>query len=223
MGVLSEGFNTFLGRVLHDKSLPSEARVKMLRLLAYGAGNDDIVLIMHSDRKEHLIMNYAQDIDRAPIPEQEALTLFIANLFETNSAAEWLLYIPERDSPKSTMPLSNVRVTTKVAVNALLGNSQHLVNYGTALMHNLGTREVFDDVCSELAMAILQFFQGTPPEEQVFRCMKGLAKFCTIAHRDVPALVKMIGPTPDIFQGMSPRVDEFVRSINEKLAKVVGF
>ena len=35
--VLSEGFNGFLGKVLHDKSLPSEGRVAMLRLLAYGA------------------------------------------------------------------------------------------------------------------------------------------------------------------------------------------
>merc|ERR1711874_747682 len=30
-------------------------------------------------------------------------------------------------------------------------------------MSNLATKEVFDDVCSELAMAILQFFQGKPP------------------------------------------------------------
>jgi hypothetical protein len=35
--VLAEGFNGFLGRVLHDKTLPSEGRVAMLRLLAYGA------------------------------------------------------------------------------------------------------------------------------------------------------------------------------------------
>ena len=35
--VLAEGFNGFLGKVLHDKALPSEARVAMLRLLAYGA------------------------------------------------------------------------------------------------------------------------------------------------------------------------------------------
>lgn len=35
--VLAEGFNSFLGRVLHDKALPSDGRVAMLRLLAYGA------------------------------------------------------------------------------------------------------------------------------------------------------------------------------------------
>ena len=50
----------------------------MLRLLAYGAGMDDIVLIMHTDRKDHLIMNYAQKIDRLPIKEQESLALFVS-------------------------------------------------------------------------------------------------------------------------------------------------
>jgi len=58
--VLAEGFNAFLGRVLHDKSLPSDGRVAMLRLLSYGAAQDDIVLIMHMDRKDHVVMNYAQ-------------------------------------------------------------------------------------------------------------------------------------------------------------------
>ncbi len=50
----------------------------MLRLLAYGAGQDDIVLVMHSDRKDHLIMNYAQGFDRLPIKEQEATALFVS-------------------------------------------------------------------------------------------------------------------------------------------------
>ena len=77
--VLSESFNTFLGRVLHDqKALPSEGRVAMLRLLAFGASNDDIVLILHSDRKDHLVMNYAQTIDKMPIKEQEACALFVS-------------------------------------------------------------------------------------------------------------------------------------------------
>jgi len=97
--VLSEGFNTFLGketrqvspilhqlsfrlyrsgRVLHDQALPSEGRVAMLRLLAYGAGQDDVVLIMHSDRKDHAIMNYAQNFDRLPVREQESLALFVS-------------------------------------------------------------------------------------------------------------------------------------------------
>jgi hypothetical protein len=45
------------------------------------------------------------------------------------------------------MDLSNIRVTTKVAVNALLGDTPTLRDYGTAIMHNLGTKEVKAVVC----------------------------------------------------------------------------
>merc|ERR1712038_1502237 len=203
------------------KAIPSETRVAMMKLMAFGTEQDDIVLILHMDRKDHLVMNYAQEFDRLPIFEQEAIALFFANLFENNSSSEWLLYISEWNH--NGQDLSNIRVTTKVAVNALLGDTPALQNYGSAIMHNLGTKEVFDDVCTELAMAIMQFFQGNPPEEQVFRCMKALNKFCTIAHRDVPQLVKMIGPEPSKFGGMSPRIDEFIESINAKLARVPMF
>ena len=75
--VLAEGFNNFLGRVIHGKEIPSEARVAMLRLLSFGAGQDDIVLILHMDRKDHLVMNYAQGFDRLPIGEQENLALLV--------------------------------------------------------------------------------------------------------------------------------------------------
>jgi len=221
--VLAEGFNTFLGNVLHRAEWPSEARVAMLRLLSFGAEQDDIVLILHMDRKDHLLMNYAQQFDRLPIGEQENLALLFCNLFETGSASEWLLYISEWEAPGGGLPLSNIRVTTKVAVNALLGDTPTLVNYGSALMANLGDKEVFDDVCSELAMAILQFFQGKPPEEQVWRCMKALGKFCSIGSREVPQLVKMIGPEPTKFAGLSARVDELVEPLAARLAAVPMF
>jgi len=225
--VLAEGFNSFLGSVLHKADWPSEGRVAMLRLLAYGAEQDDIVLILHMDRKDHLVMNYAQQFDRLPIQEQENLAMLFCNLFETASASEWLLYISEWDAPGGGLPLSNIRVTTKVAVNALLGDTPSLVEYGSALMANLATKEektaVFDDVCSELAMAILQFFQGKPPEEQVFRCMKALGKFCSIGSREVPQLVKMIGPEPSKFSGISQRVDELIEPIMARLASVPMF
>ena len=61
------------------------------------------------------------------------------------------MYISEWDAPGGGLPLSNIRVTTKVAVNALLGDSPDLVNYGSALMANLGDKEVKAVVC------ILQF------------------------------------------------------------------
>jgi len=223
--VLAEGFNSFLGSVLHQADWPTEGRVAMLSLLAYGAEQDDIVLILGQDRKDHLIMNYSQRIDRLPIQEQEALARLFCNLFETGSASEWLLYISEWDAPGGGLPLSNIRVTTKVAVSALLGDTPKLVDYGAALMSNLATKEgsaAFDDVCSELAMAILQFFQGKPPEEQVFRCMGALSKFCSI-NREVPQLVKMIGPEPSKFNGLSARVDEILGPLNSRLASVPMF
>jgi len=213
--------------MFHRQEWPSEARVAMLRLLAYGAKEDDIVLILHMDRKDHSVMNYAQSFDRLTVQEQESLALLFCNLFETASASEWLLYISEWDAPGGGLPLSNIRVTTKVAVNALLGDTPDLVNYGSALMANLGDKEVkavvFDDVCSELAMAILQFFQGKPDEEKVWRCMKALLKFCTIGSREVPQLVKMIGPEPSKFSGLSKRVDELIEPIMARLASVPMF
>merc|ERR1711913_225992 len=78
-----------------------------------------------------LVMNYAQQFDRLPIGEQESLAMLFCNLFETASASEWLLYISEWDAPGGGLPLSNIRVTTKVAVNALLGDTPALVDYGS--------------------------------------------------------------------------------------------
>lgn len=65
--------------------------------------------------------------------------------------------------------------------------------------------------------------QGKPSEENVWRCMKALLKFCTIGSREVPQLVKMIGPEPSKFAGMSARVDELLEPIMAKLASVPMF
>ena len=73
------------------------------------------------------------------------VALQFANLFETNSSSEWLLYISEWT--QGSLDLSNIRVTTKVAVNALLGDTPTLQNYGSAIMHNLATKEVKAAVC----------------------------------------------------------------------------
>ena len=35
------------------------------------------MLILHMDRKDHLLMNYAQQFDRLPIGEQENLALLV--------------------------------------------------------------------------------------------------------------------------------------------------
>ena len=76
--VLAEGFVQFLSKVLQDPAIPSEARVSLMKLLAYGTGQDDCVLILHMDRKDHVLMSYAQQIDRLPIFEQEAVALLVS-------------------------------------------------------------------------------------------------------------------------------------------------
>ena len=80
--------------------------------------------------------------------------------------------------------------------------------------------QVFDDVYTELTMAILQFLQGKPSEEKVFRCFKALERFCCLSRREVPQFVKMIGPEPSKFNGMSTRVEELIGKINAHLSRV---
>ena len=76
--VLDDTYIAFLGRVLHDaKSFTSDNRVTFLRLLAYGAEQEDFSMITHMDRSTHHIMNYAKDFESLPILEQEALALLV--------------------------------------------------------------------------------------------------------------------------------------------------
>lgn len=69
----------------------------------------------------------------------------MCNLFENSSTSEWLLYISEWQLGSSLV--SNIRVTTKVAVNSLLSEDKVLQERGTALVHNLACKEVKTVVC----------------------------------------------------------------------------
>lgn len=69
-----------LGRILYDKSLASDARVKLLNVLSVAALKDDVILLLHQDRREHVMMNYAFDIDRHPQEEQLPLAQFVSGL-----------------------------------------------------------------------------------------------------------------------------------------------
>ncbi|XP_043499781.1 uncharacterized protein LOC122522620 isoform X2 [Polistes fuscatus] len=212
---LGDYFLNFVGRILYDKSLTTEARVKLLNVLSVAALKDDVILLLHQDRKEHILMNYAFDIDRHPPEEQLPLAEFLANMFENLSSSEWLLYISEWQHHNQS--ISNIRVTTKVAVHSLLSNSFELQTRGAAIIHNLACKEVFDDVAVELTMALLQYFNGSPAEEQLYACMKSLARFTQISGQDVPQLIQMIGPEPNKFRGTSERVDELIDQVNKKL------
>ncbi|XP_044759727.1 uncharacterized protein LOC123317322 isoform X2 [Coccinella septempunctata] len=212
---LSDNFLTFVGRVFNDAVFPVEARVRMTNILAAGALKSDIILLLHQDRKDHVLMNYAFGIDRLSLEEQQALSLLICNLFSNMSASEWLLYISEWNL--NGQQTSNLRVTTKVSVHCLLADDKVLQDRGTAIIHNLGCKEVktvvFDDVAVELAMAVLQFFNSKPSEEHLFRCMKALAKFSQVSRQEVPQLIQMIGPDPKSFAGTSERVDQQIAEI----------
>jgi len=74
---LSENFLIFVGRILRDPNIKPDTRVHLLRTLAIAALKDDVILLLHQDRREHTLMNYAQDIDRHSLEEQQALALFV--------------------------------------------------------------------------------------------------------------------------------------------------
>lgn len=66
-------------------------------------------------------------------------------------------------------------------------------------------------------MALLQFFNGNPNEEQLYACMKALTRFTQISGQEVPQLIQMIGPEPNKFRGTSQRVDQLIDQVNKKL------
>jgi len=66
-------------------------------------------------------------------------------MFENLSSSEWLLYISEWQYCNST--ISNIRCTTKVAVNSLLSDNPVLQERGSAIIHNLACKEVKTVVC----------------------------------------------------------------------------
>ncbi|XP_077294725.1 uncharacterized protein LOC143917177 isoform X3 [Arctopsyche grandis] len=216
---LGDNFLNFIGRLLGDASLPSSTREAVLNTLTCAALRDDVILLLHQDRREHILMNFAFSIDRMELNEQRALSMFVCNMFEHLSPSEWLLYISEW--PHTNQQISNIRVTTKVAVHSLLSEDEKLKDIGSAIVHNLACKEVktvvFDDVAVELAMAILQHLSSAPAEEHLYRCLKALFKFCQVSGQDVPQLIQMIGPNPATFKGTSPRVDELIDSISRKL------
>lgn len=69
-----------LDRLLNDDQLPAEVRVRIMNILAAAALKDDVILVLHQDRKDHVLMNYAFEIDRHSPAEQEAIALFVRDL-----------------------------------------------------------------------------------------------------------------------------------------------
>lgn len=215
---LSDIFLVFVGRMLTDAAVEVDARVHLLRCLAHAALKDDIILLLHQDRRDHVMMNYFMEIDKVTPEEQEAAALFACNLFENTNASEWLLYISEWAYKGGQ--ISNIRATTKVVVHTLLSVTPRLQEIGTALTYNLGIKEVktvvFDDIAVEITMAILQFLNSKPSEEYLFRTLKALSKFVFVSA-DIPQFIQMIGPNPKDFKGKSDRCDQLIDVIVKKI------
>jgi len=223
--VLSDDFLGLIGRILlTDPNIQDDARVYCLKVLAWvGVTKDDVILVLHQDRRDHIIMRYANNIDQLSLGCQEAVALLLCNLFENLSTSGWLLYISEWETSgfgSQLMVTSNIRVTTKVAVHALL--SKELRDVGSALVYNMVAKEVktavFDDVAVEISMAILQFLSekqpSSVPEPLAWRGLKALLRCCQLARGEVPNLIKMVGPNPGELKGtLSPRCDELIDSI----------
>ncbi|KAL5284576.1 DESI1 family protein [Megaselia abdita] len=215
---LGDNFLVFVGRVLRESSFSPDTRIHLMRILACAALRDDVIIVLHQDRRDHVLMNFSQDIDKHTPEEQQAWGLFLCNLFENPGPSEWLLYISEWDF--NGQVISNIRVSTKVAVHCLLSSCPTLQDIGTALLYNIAIKEVktvvFDDVAVEFAMAILQFFNNKPSEEHLFRTLKALTRFMQVSN-DVPQFIQMIGPHPKIFANTSSRVDELINIISKKV------
>jgi len=234
---------SFVARILigGEPGIGDDSKIFCCKILAWLAvTKDDVILVLHQDRRDHIIMRYANNIDQMSPPCQEAVALLLCNLFENLSTSEWLLYISEWDciteggGRGGSGPTSNIRVTTKVSVHTLL--SKDFKDVGSALIYNVVTKKrlgttavvrsilpahskskIFDDVAVELSMALLQFLSEKPAEALVWRALRSLLRCCQLARAEVPGLVKMVGPPPSNLRGTSKRCDDLITELDSFL------
>ena len=100
-----------LTSIYYRQEWPSDARVAMLRLLAYGAKEDDIVLILHMDRKDHSVMNYAQSFDRLAVKEQESIAPLVSDIQLASFSCQILLTENKTIRLLTLLNFSNVAIS----------------------------------------------------------------------------------------------------------------
>lgn len=205
-----------IGRLLNDRSLPEETPVLTLQVMQAAGLKEDVILLLHQDREKHHLMSYFYRIESLPENEQTEVAALLCNLCSNPSSYDWLTYISEWE--EEGRPCSNSRVIVRAAVNALLSQKPETRDRGCALIYNLALKkELFDDIATELAMAVMQFLQSPLSEELVFQSLTALYRFMCISYNEVPALLKMLGPDAESFKGLSPRVDPIVEEILVKM------
>lgn len=189
----------------------------MLQGLQAAALKEDFVLVLHCDRKDRQLMSYVNRIEAHTLAEQEEIAKLLCNLCSQPSSFDWLMYITEWTDSEG-IPMNNARVTTRAAVHTLLNEElTTLQKTGVSLILNLSLKELFDDIATELATAVLQFMHSDLPEDQAFDCLTALVRFIDISTNEVPALAKMLGPDLKKFVGKSERVDTLVAEAERRI------
>lgn len=209
-----------LGRLFEDATVPKEGKLALVRFLQAAALKDDVILLLHMDRKDHTLMNYFNTFEKLDPDLQEEIAKLMCNLCQPATASDWMLYISEWQH--AGQPCSNNRVTVRIAVDSLLSDRPNMQEKGVTLMYNIGLKEVFDDTATELSSAILQHLHNDLSEEYAFKLLSPLLRFMSVSYNDVPALVKMLGPDIGKFKGKSERVDGLVEQIQFKLSVSVA-
>lgn len=209
-----------LGKLFEDATVPKDGKLALLRFLQAAALKDDVILLLHMDRKDHTLMNYFNDFEKLEPDMQEEIAKLMCNLCQPATASDWMLYISEWQY--AGQPCSNNRVTVRIAVDSLLSDRPNMQEKGVTLMYNIGLKEVFDDTATELSSAVLQHLHNDLSEEHAFKLLSPLLRFMSVSYNDVPALVKMLGPDISKFRGKSERVDNLVEQIQFKLSVSVA-
>ena len=137
-----------------------------LEVLQAAALKDDVVLILHQDRKDHRLMSYINRIESLTLAEQEEVVKLLCNLCGQPTTFDWILYISEW-CESDGQSASNSRVTVRAAVHTLLNDQlTTLQRNGVYLIYNLSLKEVFEDVSIELSTAVLQYLHSDVPDDQ---------------------------------------------------------
>ncbi|XP_017493006.1 PREDICTED: uncharacterized protein LOC108381110 [Rhagoletis zephyria] len=194
-----------------------------LEVLQAAALKEDVVLILHQDRKDHRLMSYINRIESLTLAEQEEIVKLLCNLCAGPSTFDWLLYISEW-AEADGQGSSNSRVTVRAAVHTLLNEQlTTLQRNGIYLIYNLSLKEVFEDVAIELSTAVLQYLHSDVPEDQALLCLTVISRFIAISATDVPALIKMLGPDLGKYKGKNGNIDKLIEEIETKVAKLPNF
>nr|XP_050024094.2 uncharacterized protein LOC126518293 [Dermacentor andersoni] len=204
-------------KLLTSHDVKCAARLSLLRVLQAAALIKDVILLLHQDRRTHVIMNYVNRIAKLSPQEQDEVLKLLCNLCSHVASCEWLLYITEWRDNRGRI-CSNAKATVRAVVHGLLSDRLIAQEFAAALVFDLTTRELFDDAAEELSAAITQFLQGDLSEELVYRALTALHRLLRVSYNDVSAKIRKITPYLQKLSGSSERVKKLVSHIRSRIS-----